>query len=98
MKFGIAIFPTDYAISMTELAPAVEQDIGRLQIAVQHPALVGVMHGAGHYDHQLGRSPRSHRLAAQGLPQRRPVDQRHAEIKQPLMFANLVDRNDVHMV
>ncbi len=25
MKFGIAIFPTDYAIAMTELAPAVEQ-------------------------------------------------------------------------
>jgi probable F420-dependent oxidoreductase len=25
MKFGIAIFPTDYAISMTELAPMVEQ-------------------------------------------------------------------------
>ena len=25
MKFGVAIFPTDYAISMTELAPAVEQ-------------------------------------------------------------------------
>ncbi|HKC19238.1 MAG TPA: LLM class flavin-dependent oxidoreductase, partial [Candidatus Dormibacteraeota bacterium] len=25
MKFGIAIFPTDYAISMTELAPAAEQ-------------------------------------------------------------------------
>jgi probable F420-dependent oxidoreductase len=25
MKFGIAIFPTDYAISMTELAPLVEQ-------------------------------------------------------------------------
>jgi probable F420-dependent oxidoreductase len=25
MKFGIAIFPTDYSISMTELAPAVEQ-------------------------------------------------------------------------
>ena len=25
MKFGIAIFPTDYAISMTELAPAVEE-------------------------------------------------------------------------
>src|SRR5439155_14447361 len=25
VKFGIAIFPTEYAISMTELAPAVEQ-------------------------------------------------------------------------
>src|SRR5215471_4325633 len=25
MKFGIAIFPTDYAISMAELAPAVEE-------------------------------------------------------------------------
>jgi probable F420-dependent oxidoreductase len=25
MKFGVAIFPTDYAISMTELAPAAEQ-------------------------------------------------------------------------
>jgi len=25
MKFGLAIFPTDYAISMTELAPLVEQ-------------------------------------------------------------------------
>jgi probable F420-dependent oxidoreductase len=25
MKFGLAIFPTDYAISMTELAPAAEQ-------------------------------------------------------------------------
>ena len=27
MKFGVAIFPTDYAISMTELAPAAE-DLG----------------------------------------------------------------------
>src|SRR5207302_7220975 len=25
VKFGLAIFPTEYAISMTELAPAVEQ-------------------------------------------------------------------------
>ena len=25
MKFGVAVFPTDYAISMTELGPAVEQ-------------------------------------------------------------------------
>jgi probable F420-dependent oxidoreductase len=25
MKFGVAIFPTDYSISMTELAPAAEQ-------------------------------------------------------------------------
>jgi alkanesulfonate monooxygenase SsuD/methylene tetrahydromethanopterin reductase-like flavin-dependent oxidoreductase (luciferase family) len=25
VKFGIAIFPTDYAIAMTELGPAVEQ-------------------------------------------------------------------------
>src|ERR1044071_8997546 len=25
MKIGIAVFPTDYAISMTELAPAVEE-------------------------------------------------------------------------
>src|SRR2546428_552550 len=25
VKFGVAIFPTDYAISMTELAPAAEQ-------------------------------------------------------------------------
>ena len=25
MKFGVAIFPTDYAISMTELAPAAEE-------------------------------------------------------------------------
>lgn len=25
MKFGVAIFPTDYAVSMTELAPAAEQ-------------------------------------------------------------------------
>src|SRR5260370_17345656 len=25
MKFGVAIFPTDYAISMSELAPAAEQ-------------------------------------------------------------------------
>ena len=25
MKFGVAIFPTEYAISMTELAPVAEQ-------------------------------------------------------------------------
>ena len=25
MKFGVAIFPTEYAISMTELAPSAEQ-------------------------------------------------------------------------
>src|SRR5260370_5858273 len=37
MKFGIAIFPTDYAISMTELAPLVEQPGFESLCGAQHP-------------------------------------------------------------
>src|SRR5690348_12823536 len=46
MKFGIAIFPTDYAIAMTELGPAVEEHgfeslwvAEHTHIPVSHPPL-----------------------------------------------------------
>ncbi len=61
-------------VSHVRLAGSIEQDIGRLQIAMQDAALVGIMHRAGDGREQLGRGLRiigeSRRPVRPGCPPR----------------------------
>ncbi len=77
------------------LAPLVEEDVGRLEVAVQDAALVRVVHRAGHLHHQLNKPTR---CIAWALRQTPPLDELHAEEVLPLMLADLVDGHDVRVV
>jgi hypothetical protein len=81
-----------------------EEDVGGLQVAVQDAALVGVIHRPRHRRQQPGRPPlvlfpgRRPLAAGQGVGQAAALDQLHAEVALPLVFADLVDRHDVGVV
>jgi hypothetical protein len=80
----------------------IEQNIGWLDVAMQHAALVRVMHRAGHRRQQLrgpARPLRVPRLAGRvQLAEVAALDEFHAEVMLPLVLPNLVDRHDVRMV
>ena len=59
-------------VGHVRLAGAVEQDVGRLEVAVEDAALVGVVHGAGDGRQQLGRGPRIIGEPRQAWPARLP--------------------------
>ena len=79
-------------------ALAVEQDVRWLQVAVEDPPLMGVVHGAGHGGQQSGRGlgviPEPGHLAGEAAA----LDQPHAEIVLLVVPAHLVDRHDARMV
>lgn len=80
-----------------ERAPlAVEQDVGRLHVAVHHPRRMGERQRP----RQLRRDPR--RLAARkrpllrdALPQRAPLDEIHGEVHAVAVAADVVDLHEV---
>ena len=80
------------------LALPVEQDVGRLEVAVDDAALVGVVDGLGHLGHQPGRLARRQRAVGGLLGQAAALDEAHAEVVLALVLADLVDRHDVGVV
>ena len=85
--------------SVTRGLPSlVEQDVGRLQVAVDHAALVGVFDRLGDLRHQLGRLAGRQRAVGQPLREALPFDETHGEIMLPLVLADLVDRHDPGMI
>ena len=73
----------------------IDQHVRGLQVAVQHPAPVRVVHGASHVDQ--ARDLRANRAA--GVPcQRGPLDVFHRIVLMPVVFADLVDRHDMRMI
>ena len=79
-------------------AALVEQDIGRLQVAVQNPALVGMMDGLGDDGDQPGGRAGIGGELGEPLVEAASRDQLHAEEMPPSVLANLVNRHDVRMV
>jgi hypothetical protein len=77
-----------------------EDDIGRLQVAVQHPAVVGVLNRVGHRRHQPGRLPHRHRerLVLQPFTQRLSGTERGGDEAHRADLAGLVDRDQVGVV
>jgi len=88
----------DAEIGQVRIPGRVEQDVGGLQIPMQHAALMGVMHGAGELDHQRGQRPRVHRDAALLPRQVAALDEAHAQKPMAVHFPELVDGNDVRVM
>ena len=72
-----------------------EQDVGRLQVAVDDAALVGEEHGAGQRLDQLGRDARGQRSVAHPLFEAAPLDELEGEVGPAVVLAGLVDLDDV---
>ena len=76
----------------------VEQDVRRLEVAVQHAALMGVMDRPRHLHHDLGRRPRPRGETIEFPGQAAALEQFHAEVQLPVPLAHLVDRHDPRVV
>ncbi len=78
-----------------DLAPLVagEQDVARLEVAVDEPGAVGGVDGAGGVAHELDLVG-ERQLVAQ-LAQAAPLDVLHGDVRPPLGLADLVDLADV---
>ena len=78
------------------VAVGVEQDVGRLEVAVQDAALVGVVDRPGDGRQQAAAASRAGRRARPDASgQAAALDQLHAEVVLALVLADLVDRDDV---
>ena len=80
------------------MALVVDQDVGRLEVAVQDAAGVGVGHRLGRLGHQAGGGPRVVLVAAQQRHEAAAGDQLHAEVVLAVVLADLVDRHDARVV
>ena len=80
------------------IGPAGKEDVGRLQVAVEDAALVGVVDGPCDRRHQPCRGAR---ISAESLDLRgqvAAVDELHAEVVVAVVLADFVDRHDVRVV
>ena len=76
----------------------VEQDVGRLEVAVDDAVLVGVLRRPRRPADQL-RPPRAGAAGRRRpLRQALALDEPHAEVMLPVVLADLVDRHDAGMV
>jgi hypothetical protein len=80
------------------LVVQVNQDVGRLQVAMQDAAFVGVMHRFGDGFQVVGSAPGGQRLAAHQPRQALALDPIHHEEVLPLVDADFVNGDDVRMV
>ena len=76
----------------------VDQDVGRLEIAMQHAPAMGKRHRAANRGQQRGRLARRHRSLGQPLGQRRAGDILHGEEGLARLLADFVNRHDARMV
>ena len=80
------------------LALVVEQDVGRLEVAVEDAALVGVVDGPAASATSRAAARGSFCEAVEPLGEAAALDQLHAEVVLALVLADLVDRHDVGVV
>ena len=74
-----------------------EQDIGRLEISVNDPALMGRMDGPGQRGHQLGSGPSGLGRARQPVVEVPAFEQFQRHERQAVDFADVVDLQDVRV-
>src|SRR5204863_2883532 len=76
----------------------IEQNISRLNVAMQNPVLMRVVDGACQFRNQLRGSTDLYRLAFCHSVQRFAVAKAHAEITATIPFADLVNGYDGRMI
>ena len=74
-----------------------QQDVGRLEVAMDDPPIVGHRHGARQGLDELGGRPGTRRALADPLVETASVDQLQREERQAVVLAGLVDLDDIGM-
>src|SRR5207253_2122826 len=87
--------PGQAEVGDMRLSLGVEQDVGRLEIAMQHAPLMRVLHRPGYRGQQLSSPAWLTPQAVEARRQTAAFDQLHAEVVLPLVLANFVDGHDV---
>ena len=80
------------------VAFGVDQDVRRLQIAVENAAHVGVVDRLGRLGQERRRGPGIGLERGELLGEVAPLDQLHAEIALAVVLADLVDRDDPRVI
>ena len=79
-------------------ARRIDEDVRRLEVAVQDAAIVGSLHGVGHFRQQRGGLT-GRQGAGRQLPcKRRALDESHAVEGEAVTLAHIEDRHDPRMV
>src|SRR3712207_495041 len=74
----------------------VDDDVVRLEVAVDHAALVGEARGAQHLDDEVDRADRvQRRLVGGDLLERAPLQVLHRDVRRPVPLAAVEDADDV---
>ena len=72
-----------------------EQDVARLEVAVDDAGLVGQLDGSGERRQQLGREPAGLRGTGQAVVQAAAFEQLQGHVRQAVDFADVVNLKDV---
>src|SRR5437773_11339570 len=80
------------------LPVAIDKNVGRLQVAVQHTALMSQVNGATNGSKNLSRLGRRHWTASQSPRQSRPIHPLHCEVGTSFEFAHGVYRHDIRQI
>ena len=80
------------------LTLGVEQNVARLDVAMQDAALMRVMHGAGETGNDLCGLSQPNRFATDKLIELAALFQLHAEVARSVAFADFVNRDDSGML
>ena len=91
--------PGDPEIRELDLPVLGQQEVGRLDVAVDDPPIVGMSQRPAGLDADLGDlPPREHPAPPQLLFQAAPVDQLHGVEQDPILFAEAEELHDVGVV
>ncbi len=85
-------------VGQDRLAAPVDEDVGRLEVAVEHAAIVGLLQGKRQGADQRRRLRGRQAPQAQPLRQRGPVDVGHRQKRRAVDDAGFVEGADVRMV
>ena len=88
--------PGQAKIGDVGLSVAVNQDVARLEVAVQNAALMGVMDRPSHGSQHLSRARGLH--AGRRAAEAPALDQFHGEVVLAVLLADLVDGHDVGVI
>ena len=85
-------------IGQMRFAFSIEQNVSRLDVAMQNAVLVRVMNSARHFRNEFRRAPDRHRLAPGDFIKLAAFDELHAEVARAIALADFVNRNDAGMI
>src|SRR5206468_4491233 len=76
----------------------IEQNVPRLDIAMENSMFMGVMNNACNLRDEFHRAPNRHRLAPDHFVELSAFDEFHAEVARAITLADFVDRNNTGML